>query len=344
MEEVIMKTLKTRSHLLSGASLTNLVVILYKNRSEITFKRLPDLFLILLTPLIFFPLYLAEVIFYSRKINQTRITKDPVFIIGHWRSGTTYMHNLLCLDKQFGFPTTYQCFVPGMFLSGKKIIKAIHKTTLPEKRPMDDVKVDSDFPQEEEFMISGLSPFSYYQSYFFPGKIADFFSSYALVSSDILVRWEKLYLFLVKKITFVSRGKQLVLKNPVNTVRIKHLVRMFPDAKFIYLHRNPEEVLKSTCKLFDRFLELYSLRSIHQTQLKNDISWVYSQTLKCYADQKHLIGKTHLAEVNYADFIRDPYLEMERVYNELGFEGFDAVSEVFREYIRGQARYQPEQW
>ena len=339
-----MKTLKTRSHLLSGASLTNLVVILYKNRSELSFRNLPELFLIFLTPLIFFPLYIAEVMFFNRKINLTRITKDPVFIIGHWRSGTTYMHNLLCLDKQFGFPTTYQCFVPGMFLSGKKIIKAIHKTTLPEKRPMDDVKVDSDLPQEEEFMISALSPFSYYQSYFFPGKMADYFRSYAMLSSGILAQWEKVYLFLVKKITFASNGKQLVLKNPVNTVRIKHLVKMFPDAKFIYLHRNPEEVLKSTSKLFDRFLELYSLGKIHQTQLKNNISWVHSQTLKSYAEQKQLIGKTHLAEVNYADFIRDPYMEMERVYNELGFDGFDTVKGELREYIRGQAGYQPEKW
>jgi hypothetical protein len=334
-----MNTLRTRTHLLSGASLTNLIVVLYNNRAEISLRVLPQILLILITPLLFYPLYLLEIMFFSKKIKRTRILKDPVFIIGHWRSGTTYMHNLLCRDLQFGFPTTYQCFVPGMFLSGGDFTKAIHKTTLPEKRPMDDVTVDSDFPQEEEFMISALSPYSYYQTYFFPKKIIEYFRSFALVKPEILPKWEKIFLFLVKKITYVCEGKQLVLKNPVHTVRIKHLIRMFPHAKFIYMHRDPDEVLKSTKKLFDKFLELYSFQEMEEQELQANISWVHLQMLSEYAEQKKHIAQHNLVEVDYAGFIKEPLTIMERIYHELQFNGFELAKDDFRKYILEQASF-----
>lgn len=337
-----MKTLKTRSHFLSGASLPNLITLLYKNRSEISIRYVPQIFLILITPLLLFPLHLCEIIFYSKKIKRTQIIKDPIFIIGHFRSGTTLMHNLLCQDRQFGYPTTYQCFVPGVFLTGKRFIKAIHKTTLPEKRPMDDVKLDSDFPQEEEYVILGLSPYSYYQCYFFPKKTIEYFKTFSMANHAYSLKWEKLYLFIVRKITYAVKGKQLVLKNPVNTTRISRLIRMFPDAKFIYMHRESNQVLKSTRKLFDRFLPLYSFQVIKENELKNNILWVYNQTISHYEKQKNQIKKKHLVEVDYSVFIKDPLQEIERIYRELQLDGFELAKSDFEKYIFEQSSYVPD--
>ena len=337
-----MKKIKTISHLLSGSSLNNLIIVLAKNRREISWKFLPQILTIFIIPVLFFPLHLWENLFYSLKIKKTQIDKDPVFIIGHWRTGTTYLHNLLCQDKQFGFPTTYQCFLPGVFLTGKNCLKAIHKTTLPDKRPMDDVKMDSDFPQEEEFIISALSPYSYYQCYFFPKKMIQYFTSYALVSPEISEKWENLFLFIVKKFTYVCKGKQLIMKNPVNTLRIRHLIKIFPNAKFIYLYRESNQVLKSTHKLFDRFLALYSFQIIEETELKNNILKVYNQMLSQYDEQKKLIGKHNLVEVDYGIFIKNTFGEMERIYGELQLDGFETAKDDFRKYILVQSTYQPD--
>ena len=246
-----MKTLQTRTHLLSGASLTNLVFVLFKNRSEISPKYLPQVLLIFITPLLLFPLYLCELIFFSARISRIRVKKDPVFIIGHFRSGTTFMHNLLGRDSQFGFPTTYQCFVPGIFLTGKQFIKAVHKTTQPEKRPMD-------------------------------------------------------------------------------------------DAKFIYMHRNTQQILKSTNKLFDRFLKLYSFQDISANELQNNISWVFDQMISEYNDQKKLIPKHHLIEIDYDDFIREPLKTMQKIYSGMQLEGFETAKNDFEKYILEQASYTPD--
>lgn len=336
-----MKKLKTISHLLSGSSLTNLIVVLFKNRNQVPLKFLPQVLLIFIIPVLFFPLHLIEKLLFSDRIKKTPITKDPIFIIGHFRSGTTYLHNLFSQDRQFGFPTTYQCFLPGVFLTGKDFLKAIHKTTLPDKRPMDDVKLDSDFPQEEEYVISGLSPYSYYQSYFFPKKMNRYFTSYALVSPEILVKWEKKYHFLVKKFTYACQGKQLILKNPVNTVRLKHLINIFPDAKFIYMYRDSGQVLNSTYKLFDRMWALYSFQEIGDNEMKTNIQAIYNQTLLAYNEQKKLIKKQNLVEVEYDSFIKNPFTEIERIYRELQLPGFELAKDGFANYIIEQSSYIP---
>jgi hypothetical protein len=230
-----------------------------------------------------------------------------------------------------------------MFLTGKNFIKTIHKTTLPEKRPMDDVKLDQDFPQEEEFALLALSPYSYYQCYFFPRKTKEFFRLFSLVDPGYLMKWQHIYLFIIKKITFSCEGKQLILKNPVNTVRIRHLFRIFPEAKFIYLYRDPVRVLRSTFKLFSKFLPLYAFQEIDEQELRNNIRWVYDQTIAQYQDQKQLIAKHNLAEIRYEQFIQNPLNEVERIYRELKLDGFASAKNNFEKYIQEQSTYVPDQ-
>lgn len=264
---------------------------------------------------------------------------DPIFIIGHCRSGTTYLHNLLCQDKQFAYPDTYQCFLPGIFLTGKGFMKAINKKTLPETRPMDNVKLHPDFPQEEEFAMSSLTPFSYYQSLFFPHKMLKHFKLYALMEDIQLQKWERQYLYFLKKVSYSKPGKQLILKNPVNTVRIKHLLKLFPNAKFIYIHRNGEAVLRSTHKLYHDLLGINSFQQVSDTVLTKNISKIYDETLKQFLKQKIFIAKNNLIEISYEDFISHPFLTTRRIYSELGIQEFEAASENIKEYISSQATY-----
>src|SRR4051794_3899053 len=46
----------------------------------------------------------------------------PVFILGHWRQGTTHLHNLLALDPQFAYPTLFQTLYPRSFLTTEAFI------------------------------------------------------------------------------------------------------------------------------------------------------------------------------------------------------------------------------
>ncbi len=61
-------------------------------------------------------LWLIQTMPVGRKIDRTKIEHDPIFVIGHWRSGTTLLHELLVRDPRHTYPDTYACFAPNHFL------------------------------------------------------------------------------------------------------------------------------------------------------------------------------------------------------------------------------------
>ncbi len=81
-----------------------------------------------------------ETLVYGWKVSRTEVP-SPVFVIGHWRSGTTMLHNLLSLDPRFVTPNLYQVTFPGHFLVSESWLAPLTKGLLPKTRPMDEVEV-----------------------------------------------------------------------------------------------------------------------------------------------------------------------------------------------------------
>ena len=48
---------------------------------------------------------------HGKNIRNATLDQPPVFIIGHWRSGTTLMHELMAMDSRMAFPTNFDAFV-----------------------------------------------------------------------------------------------------------------------------------------------------------------------------------------------------------------------------------------
>ena len=93
---------------------------------------------------------------YGERIDRVQLPKPPLFIIGHWRSGTTLLHELLVRDANHAFPTTYECFAANHFLITGKIFPKLFRFLLPGKRPMDDMAVSFEHPQEDEFALISM--------------------------------------------------------------------------------------------------------------------------------------------------------------------------------------------
>ena len=62
---------------------------------------------------------------YGGAVARTPIRHAPLFIVGHWRTGTTLLHELLILDPRHAFPTTYQCMEPNHFLLTERLVPAL---------------------------------------------------------------------------------------------------------------------------------------------------------------------------------------------------------------------------
>ena len=159
-----------------------------------------------------------------------------MFVLGHWRSGTTLLHNLLTLDPQFTYPNLYQVLYSGHFLTTQRWVAPLTQWMLPKTRIVDNMPADWNMTQEDEIALlltTGMSPYlmllfqddrSRYERYF----------SLSRLSPQELAIWKKSLLLFLKKMTYQHR-RQIVLKSPGHTYRIPLLLKMFPGAKFIYI-------------------------------------------------------------------------------------------------------------
>ena len=105
-----------RYQFIMGIDAVSLFRMLWRNRFRVSGKYLGDL-LYLGGVSVFSTVFGAcEKLIYGRRIAKTEIVEHPVFILGHWRSGTTFLHKLLSLDARHAYPTLFQCIFPNCFL------------------------------------------------------------------------------------------------------------------------------------------------------------------------------------------------------------------------------------
>ncbi len=110
------------------------------------------------------PIRLFESLLFSARVRRHQPHESPVFIIGHWRSGTTNMHNHFLRDPQFASVTLLHCAIPAGFLTQGWVARLILNRRLPKSRPMDAVPLGVDEPMSEDFALAGLTHMSHYST------------------------------------------------------------------------------------------------------------------------------------------------------------------------------------
>jgi hypothetical protein len=280
-------------------------------------------------------------IVYNSRISKTKINKPPIFIIGHWRSGTTYLHELMSNGPQFCYVSLWQTLVPESFLILNPF-KSFFSQFLPAKRPMDEIKVDMDSPYEEEAALAALNRWSFFHCFIFPRNPRRQFNQSVLfkdMSSKDVEKWKKTYLHLVKAATYENDGKQIIIKNPANTARIKVLLEVFPDAYFIHIYRNPYKVYVSTKKLRNRVLGPFALQNTTSEVVEQQVIDNYIQLMNGFFEQRKLIPPGRLVEIRYEDLVANPLEQVKQIYSKLGLSGFDRAKPAIQRHIDSQIDY-----
>jgi hypothetical protein len=332
---------------LPGYTFPNLLFLLAQNRFKVSAQYIPRLTYSMSMSAVMLPFCIKERLQFDKRIEQTPLIHPPLFIIGHWRSGTTYMHNLLSQDKNFGYLTTFQAYLPGVFLGAEKLFKPLVSQSIPKKRPMDDVPMHADYPQEDQYAIGAFCPYSYYHGWCFPKNMEFYNSSVCMdhVSKEIIEEWKRYYLYILKKITLYQEGKQLVLKNQDNTGKIKILLEMFPDAKFIFLYRNPYDLYYSMMKFMKITIPRFCVQKPPQIEVvEESMMNLYTAMTQKYLKERQLIPNGNLIQVRYEDFITKPFQEIKKIYEMLQLKGFQDAEASFDSYIRTQWNMKKDQY
>lgn len=307
----------------------------------VALKYYPRVFLIDLLSTFGIPFRVYEKWRFDKIIQKIKLKKPPIFILGHWRSGTTHLHNLLVQDPQFGYVTMFQAMFPKSFL-GNKIFGNFMKIFLPDKRPMDNMRLGLELAQEEEMALGNLFPYSFYNGFYFPRKLREFYFKYIRfenVPRKIREKWNVVYSSLLRKATLNMKGKRLILKNPANTARIKLLLELYPNAQFIHIYRNPYNVYMSTKHFYKRMVQAFTFQDISDEELDNHILWIYKRMMESYFNEKKLIPKGNLVEIKFENLEAEPLYELESIYDGLNISGYKKSEKAFINYLKPLASY-----
>jgi omega-hydroxy-beta-dihydromenaquinone-9 sulfotransferase len=282
----------------------------------------------------------AESLLYGRRIARTRIEHPPVFILGHWRSGTTLFHNLMTLDPGVTCPNLYHCMNPGHFLLTERYIAPLTEWVLPRTRPMDNIPTSWQMPQEDEIALAidcGISPYLMLALHMRPEVYGRYFDPREM-SVDERSRWKTSLLRLMKKLT-IRNNLPIVMKSPSHTFRIPILLEMFPDARFVYLYRDPYAVHKSTLHLRNTTFVDNALGRPNLEGNEEEMLHFYEKCIRTYEDTKSLVPKGHLHEVRFEELEVDPLGELAQTYKALDLPGWSALEPRIRARLPEHSAY-----
>lgn len=256
---------------------------------------------------------------------------DPLFILGHWRSGTTLLHNFLAADPRLGAPDLCQALCPRSFLAASPWLRPVLSRSLPAERLIDNMPMDAALPQEDEFALAALTGLSPYLAYAFPHRWQHYDQTLTFegVAQVDVRRWQDAFHDYAIKLARVH-GKQLVLKSPPHTARLRLLLEIFPNARFVHIRRNPYDVFRSTCHMLSIGPRLGQLQRFDFSRLEDMVLHRYEAMYDAFLAQRSLIPAGRFHQVRFEDLVRDPLSELAPLYARLGLPDFAEVAPAMR--------------
>ena len=323
-----MKSARPLIHPLGGARLGDLIGII--NKHGISRQHIIDGLLMFAASAAQTPLALVETSQVAGRLAQVEFVPAPIFIVGHWRSGTTYLHNLMSQDPNFAFPTMLETLRPSKFLPGPLdfISRRLILRSLSRTRPMDNVPLTIDLPQEDEIALAALGAPSFFNCLYFPQDLKQAFAANVLFEGlppDEVRNWERKIRYYLAKLSLRKGGRQLLIKNPAHSARIGRLTKLFPGCRFIHLHRHPYDVFASTLKFYQRMIPVVGLQAWNPSSLNDHVLWAYQRLMTVLIESLDRLPADRYLEISYNDLVDSPVTTIEHIYGSFGLKGVNCV-------------------
>lgn len=285
-------------------------------------------------------LALLQNVFLGRKIRRQELVAPPVFILGHWRSGTTLLHEYMILDDRFTTADTYTCFAPSHFIFSGPVFRPFVGLLMPKKRPMDNMAAGLDRPQEDEFALCVLGTPSPYLNILFPNNppIYPEYLTLRDISDADRAKWLDKFHWLLKALT-VAHPKRILLKSPPHTGRIRTILERFPEAKFVYLHRDPYTLFPSTYNLWMKISRTHGVQIPRGENLREKVFSDFERMDAAYQEDIKLLRDDQLIDISFDELTSSPVETLEKIYEQLQLGDFDQYRQKFVDFAAAQKSY-----
>jgi hypothetical protein len=254
--------------------------------------------------------------------------RGAVIVLGYWRSGTTLLHELLSVDPRYTFPTTHACMNPQNFLLSKAPPAGNHPAVT---RPMDDMEVRPDSPQEDEFALLALGARSPYEALLVPDRLSE---ALKLADPEDLApadnaRWQSIFLDFLRGVAVQGGKRPVILKSPTHGSRVTTLRRLLPDARFVLVVRDPYTNFESVIRMWRRMFETYSLGSIPpEDEIREAVMADRPRFEAKLATGTAGLPDNRFAAVPYESLANNMVVEIEKLYSRLELGDFAIVRDA----------------
>jgi omega-hydroxy-beta-dihydromenaquinone-9 sulfotransferase len=336
-------------HFMALAPLDVWARLLFFPRATIPIRYWPRLLFALatsfLSTLVTLPERLIFYVFLRCQRSPSNQSRAPVFILGYYRSGTTHLQYLLSRDPNFFSPTWVHTLVPQGFILTWTFLRFFLIPFMPSTRQVDPMLFGPDAPSEDDFALNNWALASALagravlpQAYEFYGR----FHNLRHLTASELSRWRRYQVAFVHKISLIARHKKLLLKSPSHTARVRLLLELFPQAKFIHVTRDPRAVVRSNIALLQLVQRLYNMEDpLPKEAIEPILVREYLATEQSYLEARARMPGGQITEVRFQDLLADPIGEIHRVYRELELPLSQTFERRLSDYLASVQAYNP---
>jgi omega-hydroxy-beta-dihydromenaquinone-9 sulfotransferase len=255
--------------------------------------------------------------------------RNAVVVLGYWRSGTTLLHELLCLDTRYTFPTTHACMNPHHFLLTEA--SALANGGSSAQRPMDEMEVRSGSPQEDEFALLSLGARSPYEALLIPTILPE---ALKLTDPRDLTpqdekRWREVFLSFLAGVSARGIGRPMILKSPTHGFRVATLRELLPDVRFVLIVRDPWTSFESVVRMWRKMFEMYAIGPIPpDDEIREAVIADRPRFEAKLASGTADLPGNRFTTITYESLIANPAEVIEQLYERLELGDFDPVREA----------------
>lgn len=268
--------------------------------------------------------------------------RDAVVVLGYWRSGTTLLHELLCLDKRYTYPTTHACMNPHHFLFTEASVLASGGASM--NRPMDEMEVRSGSPQEDEFGLLSLGARSPYEALLMPAILPEALklSDPRDLSPEDEKRWREIFLTFLAGVSARGTGRPMILKSPTHGFRVSTLRELLPDARYVLITRDPLTNFESVVRMWRKMFETYALGRIPPDDEIREALMIDRPRFEAkLAAGVARLPENRFTSLSYESLIADPVGMLKTVYEQLELGDFGPIHALILAETERRKAYKP---
>ena len=268
-----------------------------------------------------------EVIKRFPEIKQQKVHR-PIFIIGWYRSGTTHLHNLFALHPHLRAPLFWELRHPCPTLNPKtadpnkhirrvRLDGKIHSYLAPGFNAIHLLKAEK--PEECLHLFDKACAGT---TSFFMTEAESF--AWWLLEHGIQHGYE-FYKTQLKLLNWLRPGRQWVLKWPYHLWHLGTLLKTFPDAIVIHLHRNPCQAIPSVCNLAAAARAPFC-ESIDSASLGKFWFDYYAEGLERGLKTRQTVPTNQVIDIRYPDLKADPLAVFARIQKIINLDSYETWS------------------